>query len=372
MDDQLLLAVESSCDESAVALVRGGGEVLVERVASQTALHARFGGVIPEAAAREHHAWVPRLLEEVLREAERSGIAREIAGVAVTTGPGLVGSLLVGAGVASGWAWARGLPIVPVNHLEGHLRAAWLRDAPDAPIPRLPAIGLVVSGGHTLLVRIAADGSIERLGGTIDDAAGEAFDKIARLLGLPYPGGAALSALAATLPRGSVVAPLPIANVDSPYDFSFSGVKTAAIRRALAASGLSDRSPGRAATLTRLFAEHPLPEGAAAAIGAATEQAIVGALRAAVERALRAHPDCSLIIGGGVAANAPLRAAMAEVAAAERRAVVVPPLKWCTDNAAMIGAAGWWLLRDHRGAFQDPSRGLEVHAQWPIGSPVPA
>ena len=372
MGDRLLLAVESSCDESAVALVRGGEVVLVERVASQTAKHAPFGGVIPEVAAREHHAWVPRLLDEVMHEAQRIGVAGDIAGVAVTTGPGLVGSLLVGVGVASGWAWGRSLPLLPVNHLEGHLRAAWLRSDPHALAPTLPAIGLVVSGGHTLLVRIAADGAIERLGGTIDDAAGEAFDKIARLLGLPYPGGAALSALAATLPRGTAVAPLPIADVDGPYDFSFSGVKTAAIRRALAASGQSDRTPGRAATLTRHFAEHPLPKGAAAEIGAATEQAIVGALRAAVARALRAHPECSLIVGGGVAANVPLRTAMAEVASAERRTLVVPPATWCTDNAAMIGAAGEWLLRDRRGEFQDPSLGLDVHAQWRIGSAVPA
>ena len=153
MRERLLLAIESSCDESAVALVRGGREVLAERVASQTAIHAPFGGVIPEVAARAHHEWLPRLLSEVLQEAEGLGIAGEIEGVALTTGPGLVGSLLVGAGVGSAWAWARGLPVLPVNHLEGHLRAAWLRDADKREVPALPAIGLVVSGGHTLLVR---------------------------------------------------------------------------------------------------------------------------------------------------------------------------------------------------------------------------
>ena len=364
MSERLLLAIESSCDESAVALIRGGREVIAERVASQTAIHAPFGGVIPEVAARAHHEWLPRLLNEVLQEAEGLGIAGTIEGVALTTGPGLVGSLLVGAGIGSAWAWARGLPVLPVNHLEGHLRAAWLREAADVDAPTLPAIGLVVSGGHTLLVRIEHDGAMQRLGGTIDDAAGEAFDKIARLLGAPYPGGAALSALAAKAPRG--------ARTEQPYDFSFSGVKTAAIRQALAASGLTDRSPGRAATLTRQFAEHPLPEEGAIAIAAATEQAIVGALRAGVQRALRANPDCSLIVGGGVAANGPLRAALANVAREERRVLVAPPLKWCTDNAAMIGAAGDALLRDERGAYQEPSAGLEVHAQWRIGSVVPA
>ena len=280
MRERLLLAIESSCDESAVALVRGGREVLAERVASQTAIHAPFGGVIPEVAARAHHEWLPRLLNEVLQEAEGLGIAGEIEGVALTTGPGLVGSLLVGAGIGSAWAWARGLPVLPVNHLEGHLRAAWLRESAGAEAPTLPAIGLVVSGGHTLLVRIERDGAIARLGGTIDDAAGEAFDKIARLLGAPYPGGAALSALAAQAPRGARITPLPIAKTEGPYDFSFSGVKTAAIRQALVASGLTDRSPARAATLTRQFAEHPLSAEAAITIAAATEQAIVGALRA--------------------------------------------------------------------------------------------
>lgn len=371
MGERLLLAIESSCDESAVALVRSGREVLAERVASQTAIHAPFGGVIPEVAARAHHEWLPRLLGEVLQVAERLGVAHEIEGVALTTGPGLVGSLLVGAGVGSAWAWARGLPVLPVNHLEGHLRAAWLRDVAAPVAPSLPAIGLVVSGGHTLLVRIERDGAITRLGGTIDDAAGEAFDKIARLLGAPYPGGAALSALAAQAPRGTTIPPLPIAKTERPYDFSFSGVKTAAIRQALVASGQADSSPGRAATLTRQFTEHPLPHGAAMTIAAATEQAIVGALRAGVRRALRANPDCSLIVGGGVAANGPLRTALASVADEERRSLVIPPLKWCTDNAAMIGAAGEALLRDGRGVFQEPSVGLEVHAQWRIGAAVP-
>ena len=197
--ERLILAVESSCDESAVALVRDGGEVLAERIASQSDLHAATGGVIPEVAAREHHRWVPKLIGEVMAEAATLGVANEIDAVAVTTGPGLIGSLLVGAGVASAWAWGRGLPVVPTNHLEGHFRAAWLRSAgaSAASAPILPAIGLIVSGGHTLLVRVDADGRTERLGGTIDDAAGEAFDKTAKLLGLAQPGGPAVQAEAA-------------------------------------------------------------------------------------------------------------------------------------------------------------------------------
>ena len=222
--ERLILAVESSCDESAVALVRDGGEVLAERIASQSDLHAATGGVIPEVAAREHHRWVPKLIGEVMAEAATLGVANEIDAVAVTTGPGLIGSLLVGAGFASAWAWGRGLPVVPTNHLEGHFRAAWLRSAgaSAASAPTLPAIGLIVSGGHTLLVRVDTDGRTERLGGTIDDAAGEAFDKIARLLGLPYPGGAALSALAAGAVRGGELPGglrrLPMAQTDGEYD----------------------------------------------------------------------------------------------------------------------------------------------------------
>ena len=371
MRERLLLSLESSCDESAVALVRGGREVLAERVASQTAIHAQFGGVIPEVAARAHHEWLPRLLHEVLQEAEEFGIAGEIEGLALTTGPGLVGSLLVGAGVGSAWAWAKGLPVLPVNHLEGHLRAAWLHDGSTHEAPPLPAIGLVVSGGHTLLVRIEGDGSIERLGGTIDDAAGEAFDKIARLLGVPYPGGAALSALAAQVPSGERVTPLPIAKLEHPYNFSFSGVKTAAIRQALLASGLADESPGRASVITKQLAEHPLPTRAAISIAAATEAAIVGALAGGVQRALQAHPDSSLIVGGGVAANGPLRATLGRIAAHEGRRLFVPPMKWCTDNAAMIGAAGDAILREHRGTFMNPAEGVPVAAQWPIGRPMP-
>ncbi len=371
--ERLILAVESSCDESAVALVREGGEVLVERVASQSALHATTGGVIPEVAAREHHRWIPRLLDEVLNAPEARGAEATISAVAVTTGPGLIGSLLVGAGVAAAWAWARGLPIVPTNHLEGHFRAAWLRDAATSdPAPTLPAIGLIVSGGHTLLVRVAADGTSERLGGTIDDAAGEAFDKIARLLGLPYPGGAALSALAATAPRRGVPRAgrdrLPVARTDGEYDLSFSGVKTAAARMALGAIGAPTSAPGRAAALQATLRDRPVPRAAAAEIAAAAEEAIVAALVDRVDAALRATPGAALIVGGGVAANGPLRAALAATAARHGRVLSVPPVRWCTDNAAMIGAAAHAALNEGRVSLQDPGAGLSVRASWPFGT----
>jgi N6-L-threonylcarbamoyladenine synthase len=371
--DRLILAVESSCDESAVALVRQGGEVVAERVASQSALHAATGGVIPEVAAREHHLWVPRLLEEVLNSAEGEPLAREIDAVAVTTGPGLVGSLLVGAGVAAAWAWGRGLPIVPTNHLEGHFRAAWLHDAISvSATPKLPAIGLIVSGGHTLIVYVRADGTSERLGGTIDDAAGEAFDKIARLLGLPYPGGAALSALAATATVRTGDDRLPVARVDGEYDVSFSGVKTAAARMALAAAGVPSSAPGRAAALQAILRERPVPPDAAATIAAVAEMAIVTALVERVEAALLAHQGTGLVVGGGVAANGPLRAGLAALAAKHQRLLCIPPVRWCTDNAAMIGAAAHAALNEQRVTLQDPGRGLTVNASWPFGAAAAA
>ncbi len=375
--ERLILAVESSCDESAVALVRDGGEVLAERIASQSDLHAATGGVIPEVAAREHHRWVPKLIGEVMAEAATLGVANEIDAVAVTTGPGLIGSLLVGAGVASAWAWGRGLPVVPTNHLEGHFRAAWLRSAgaSAASAPTLPAIGLIVSGGHTLLVRVDTDGRTERLGGTIDDAAGEAFDKIARLLGLPYPGGAALSALAAGAVRGGELPGglrrLPMAQTDGEYDLSFSGVKTAAARMALAAIGEPAASPGRAAALAATLRDHPVPAAAAAAIAAAAQDAIIAALVSRVDRALAATPGASLVVGGGVAANVPLREALAAVAARHGRTLNVPPVRWCTDNAAMIGAAAHAALREGRAQLQDPARGVSVAASWQFGAEAP-
>jgi N6-L-threonylcarbamoyladenine synthase len=370
---RLILAVESSCDESAVALVREGGEVLAERVASQSDLHATTGGVIPEVAAREHHLWVPRLLEELLSSPAGKPHVDAIDAVGVTTGPGLVGSLLVGAGVAAAWAWGRGLPIVPVNHLEGHFRAAWLHDTGSAGVaPQLPAIGLVVSGGHTLIVHVTSEGVSERLGGTIDDAAGEAFDKIARLLGLPYPGGAALSALAATATQRAVRNRLPVARTEGEYDVSFSGVKTAAARMALAAAGVPSSAPGRAAALQAALREHPVPPAAAAEIAAAAEEAIVTALLERVESALVAYPGTGLVVGGGVAANGPLRAGLAAVASRHQRLLSIPPVRWCTDNAAMIGAAAHAALSEQRVTLQDPGRGLKVSASWPFGAEAPA
>ena len=320
MRERLLLAIESSCDESAVALVRGGREVLAERVASQTAIHAPFGGVIPEVAARAHHEWLPRLLSEVLQEAEGLGVAGEIEGVALTTGPGLVGSLLVGAGIGSAWAWARGLPVLPVNHLEGHLRAAWLREAADVDAPTLPAIGLVVSGGHTLLVRIERDGAMQRLGGTIDDAAGEAFDKVARFLELGHPGGPAIDRIAQTGDDEAI--DFPRAMLHDGLDLSFSGLKTAVVNH---------------------VRKHP--EVSTADVAASFQRAVVDVLVAKATSAARACDARTIALGGGVAANSLLRDEMSRVCAESGWRLVLPSRAMCTDNAAMIASAGWYRLR---------------------------
>ena len=369
---EYILAVESSCDESAVALVQNGREVIAERVASQTALHATAGGVVPEAAARAHHEQLPYLLDEVLDEAEIAGIREKISGVAVTAGPGLIGSLIVGTGLASAWAWGRGLPLIATSHLEGHFRAAWLTRGGVGGGGRLPAVELIVSGGHTLLASISASGEQKLLGTTIDDAAGEAFDKIARLLGLPYPGGAALSALAAGEKPGGARLVLPVAQTRDSLDFSFSGVKTAAARLALEAIGVDPSAPGRAATLQRQLAERPVPQEARVRIAAAAERAIVAALAARVRTALEGHPEAMLIVGGGVAANGPLRAALTEVATAAQCEISIPPLRWCTDNAAMIGAAAHAAVREGRAELLDPAKGIRPAASWTFGSISPS
>ena len=268
--------------------------------------------------------------------------------------------------------WGRGLPLIATSHLEGHFRAAWLTRSGVGGGGRLPAVALIVSGGHTLLASISASGEQKLLGTTIDDAAGEAFDKIARLLGLPYPGGAALSALAAGEKPGGARLVLPVAQTRDSLDFSFSGVKTAAARLALEAIGVDPSAPGRAATLQRQLAERPVPQEARVRIAAAAERAIVAALAARVRTALEGHPEAMLIVGGGVAANGPLRAALTEVATAAQCEISIPPLRWCTDNAAMIGAAAHAAVREGRAELLDPAKGIRPAASWTFGSISPS
>ena len=319
MSGPRILAIESSCDETGVAVVVGGRRIATNQVATQVALHAATGGIVPEVAARQQLRWIVPTLEAAMDDA-RVGWD-DLDAVAVTYGPGLIGSLLVGVNVAKALAVAKDLPLVGVNHIEGHIYANWLTDgepgAPLPPEPPFPLLCLVVSGGHTQLVLMHDHGRYTLLGQTVDDAAGEAFDKVGRLLGLPYPGGPAISAAA----EGAGPATrLPRAKTDGPYDFSFSGLKTAVLREVAAY-----RDRGK-----------PIPVDG---IAAAFEEAVVDALATKTVAAARDHGVAAVALGGGVAANRALRATLAERLAGDGLALLVPPPAWCTDNGAMIGAA---------------------------------
>lgn len=325
-----LLAIESSCDETAIAIVDGGRRIVADVVASQTMLHAPTGGIVPEVAARAHLRWILPVLDAAC---ERAG-ARHLRGIdaiAVTEGPGLAGSLLVGIGLARALAWRHGLPLVPVNHHEGHLYAAWLLDPdePEHPEPPLPALGLVVSGGHTFLVHVRDHLDYVRLGGTVDDAAGEAFDKVGRLLGLPYPGGPAIAAAAERAVRRD--RRFPRAWLEGTLDFSFSGLKTAARRVVAEAAGVD----------AGVAIPPPLPDELVAELAWAFQDAVVDVLATKTLRAAGELGVRSIILAGGVAANSALRERVASGAARLGIPLIVPRAGLCTDNGAMIGAAGW-------------------------------
>jgi N6-L-threonylcarbamoyladenine synthase len=324
----LLLAIESSCDETGIALVEGGSRILSNVVASQVALHAPSGGIVPEVAARAHLRWILPVLDEAWAGAGASW--DDVGAVAVTRGPGLAGSLLVGINVAKTLAWVHDKPLIGVNHLEGHLYAAWLRDPgqPDGEAPQFPLVALVVSGGHTFLVEMPDHLTYRLLGQTVDDAAGEAFDKVGRLLGLEYPGGPAIQRAAGGASRHDSV--FPRAWLGDSYDFSFSGLKTAARRTVEAAradAGL--RKP-----------EEQLPHVEVAELAWGFQEAVVDVLATKTIRAARAAGARSIVLGGGVAANASLRARIAAEAEALGVPLIVPRPGLCTDNGAMIGAAG--------------------------------
>jgi N6-L-threonylcarbamoyladenine synthase len=314
-----ILAIESSCDETGVAVVVGGRRIEANQVATQVALHAATGGIVPEVAARHQLRWIVPTLEAAFEQAAVEW--SDIDAVAVTYGPGLIGSLLVGVNVAKALAVAHDLPLVGVNHIEGHIYANWLTDVEaDAPLPaepEFPLLNLVVSGGHTQMVLMEDHGRYRLLGQTVDDAAGEAFDKVGRLLGLPYPGGPAISAAAV---GATPATRFPRARTEGPYDFSFSGLKTAVLREV---QGYRDRN-------------EPIPvDGLAAAF----EEAVVDALATKTVAAARDLGVAEVALGGGVAANRSLRGTLQQRLAAEGLPLRVPPPAWCTDNGAMIGAA---------------------------------
>ena len=318
-----VLALESSCDEFAGAVIEDGIEVLASVVASQAGIHARYGGVVPEVAGREHLRNLAPVMQATL---ESAGLGwDELDAIAVTQGPGLGGSLLVGVNAAKTAAWARGLPLIPVHHIAGHLYANWLRPSrdewDDAP-PPFPLLALVVSGGHTELFWMEDHERVERIGQTRDDAAGEAFDKVGRLLGLPFPGGPEIERAARDASPESIAAlkPLPRAWLPGTNDFSFSGLKTAVLNRVRQAerSGQPVDVPAMAARF---------------------QESVVDVLSRKTARAAEARGAACVIVAGGVAANGALRDALRERCDEIGLPVRVPPPRLCTDNAAMIGAA---------------------------------
>ncbi|HSL77372.1 MAG TPA: tRNA (adenosine(37)-N6)-threonylcarbamoyltransferase complex transferase subunit TsaD [Candidatus Limnocylindrales bacterium] len=332
MSGPLLLSIESSCDETGIAVVDGGRRILSNVVASQVALHAPTGGIVPELAARAHLRWIVPSLDEAWSGA---GVDwRDIDGIAVTYGPGLAGSLLVGINFAKALSWVHDVPLVGVNHLEGHVYAAWLLDPGEDETtkvePIFPLVALVVSGGHTFIAEMTDHLTYRLLGTTVDDAAGEAFDKVGRLLGLGYPGGPAIQKAAERATRRDTR--FPRAWMGDSYDLSFSGLKTAA-RRIVAEAR---RSEGIADGDT----ETPLSEAATAELAWGFQDSVVDVLATKTVRAARELGARSIVLGGGVAANACLRERLAGEADSLGVPLIVPRPGLCTDNGAMIGAAG--------------------------------
>ncbi|MDA1107411.1 MAG: tRNA (adenosine(37)-N6)-threonylcarbamoyltransferase complex transferase subunit TsaD [Proteobacteria bacterium] len=346
-----ILGIETSCDETAAAVYDAERGLLAHALHSQVALHAEYGGVVPELASRDHIQKTLPLIRRVLAEAGCR--PQDITAVAYTAGPGLVGALLVGAAVGHSLAWAWGVPALPVHHMEAHLLAPLLEPDP----PAFPFVALLVSGGHTLLVEVSGVGRYRLLGESLDDAAGEAFDKTAKLLGLDYPGGPALERLARQGNPARFDFPRPM-TARTGLDFSFSGLKTHALTtlrthddgdaqgRASVAGG---RMPGATSTQTR------------ADIACAFQEAVVDTLAIKCERALRATSLMRLVVSGGVSANQRLRERFAEIGNVK---VSYPRLEFCTDNAAMIAYAGY---RRYVAGIQLDQLAFDVRARWPLG-----
>ncbi len=329
------MAVETSCDETSVAVVKNGTEVLSNFIASQIETHRAFGGVVPEVASRKHVESITRMLEEAVRGADIS--LQDLSAIAVTEGPGLVGALLVGIMAAKSLAFAVDKPLIGTHHIAGHIYANQL-----VAEMKYPAIALVVSGGHTELVLMEREGSFKLIGRTRDDAVGEAYDKVARALGFPYPGGPYVDKLALESKEVEVL-PRAWLEPDS-YDFSFSGLKSAVLN---------------AVNQHKMRGE----EGYAPAIARGFQESVIEVLVEKAIRAVRSTGAVQLLLCGGVAANQGLRQALSERSAKEEIHLLIPPLKYCTDNAAMIGAAAY--LKWKSGEFSawelkaEPSLSLE-------------
>lgn len=333
----VILGIESSCDESAAAIYDGERGLLAHALHSQVALHADYGGVVPELASRDHIRKVLPLIRQVCTEAGE----RPLTGIAYTQGPGLVGALLVGASVAAGLGMSRNLPVLGVHHMEGHLLSPMLEPEP----PAFPFVALLVSGGHTLLVRVDGVGQYRLLGQSLDDAVGEAFDKSAKMLGLGYPGGPALAALAAGGCSNAHDFPRPMLKRPG-LDFSFSGLKTAVM---LAVKAAPDTPQARAD------------------IAASFEQAVVDTLVAKCARALEQTGVSRLVVAGGVGANRKLRTTLAARAGRDGFSLYFPRAEFCTDNAAMIALVGSLRASEMRPGIAP----AQARARWPLETLAP-
>jgi N6-L-threonylcarbamoyladenine synthase len=337
----LVLCIETSCDETAAAVIRDGRQILSNVVASQVDVHARYGGVVPELASRKHVEALPIVIEQALEEANVT--LADIEGFGVTRGPGLIGALLVGISTAKALAWSLGKPLAAVHHMEGHILAPFLETGLDFPF-----LALAVSGGHTHLYRVDGIGRYRILGQTLDDAAGEAYDKVAKLLGLGYPGGAVIDRLAGQGNPAAIAFPRPMLHKGG-NDFSFSGIKTAVLQEV--GSTVSDLPPERLADLSASF-----------------QAAMVDVLTAKTVNAAKAEGLQQIVVAGGVACNRGLRRRFADLAAAHRLDVCFPSPSLCGDNAAMLGVSVDHYLHAGRSAGQE----LEPMPTWALdaaGSP---
>ncbi|MEJ2043583.1 MAG: tRNA (adenosine(37)-N6)-threonylcarbamoyltransferase complex transferase subunit TsaD [Reinekea sp.] len=333
-----VLGIETSCDETGVAVYDSEQGLLAHQLYSQVKMHAEFGGVVPELASRDHIRKLTPLIYETFKQSDiRYG---DVDGVAYTAGPGLIGALMVGASTATALSLGWNVPAVAVHHMEGHLLAPMLEDNP----PEYPFVALLVSGGHTMLVDVASAGQYRILGETLDDAAGEAFDKTAKMMGLPYPGGPLLSKLAMSGKSGQFRFPRPM--TDRPgMDFSFSGLKTS-VRLEIA----------------RQAVDEVVPEPVMADIACAFQEAVVDTLSIKCRRALKETGYKRLVIAGGVSANTLLREQLQRMAAKQKAALYYPRTEFCTDNGAMIAYAGCLrLMAGHQSGLA-----LQIQPRWPL------
>jgi len=333
-----ILGIESSCDETACAVIENGRALIASTVASQMEMHARYGGVYPEVASRQHVLSIIPVVEQTLEKASLT--LKDVDAIAVTRGPGLAGSLVVGMNMAKGLALGTGLPIIGVNHLEGHIYSSWIYNkVDDIPNePQFPLIALLVSGGHTEINLMTDHLTYERLGSTLDDAAGEAFDKVARLLGLSYPGGPAVQKAAEGGDPNRFN--FPRAKLDNPYDFSFSGLKTAVLYEVNDLKKESDVLP-------------------VADLAASFQTTVVSTLFDQTMQAAREYNAAEIVVAGGVSANRELRSVFETQTEFK---VNIPAFSLCTDNAAMIAAAGYYRYA----AGHISELGMDVRPTWPL------